>query len=484
MREEVAALSPGEPDVEPQPDPVETPADADEHVADVIEARLEDTPAEPDSDTPPIDERSEGFDWAETVEAGSADDDAKLLGEDSLETPGEEIEDSLAAETVEASPADHDANLLGEDSLETPGEEIQDSLASETVDGPADLPTDPDPEPEPVAEAEEKTEAAPPPPPPPVQKSSFWPALMGGVIAALLGFVAGRGDMLDAYFPRAEAPEPVDLAPLTTELAGLAERVGTLEAIEPVEPAEAPAFPEIPDVSAELGDLAQSIATIETTLQAVSGRVDAVEARPVAEPPAPPVDNSAELDALQSSIAELEARLAEEDARASAEAERQLARAALTRVVTAVESGEAFAPALGALEEVTPVDVPDALRAAALEGVPTIAALREGFPEAARAGLAAARAEVPESEVQGIGGFLRRQLSVRSVMPREGSDPDAVLSRAEAALRSGDLDAALTEADALPEAAKAAMQDWLEAATARKDAGDAAKALADSLTVN
>jgi hypothetical protein len=70
------------------------------------------------------------------------------------------------------------------------------------------------------------------------------------------------------------------------------------------------------------------------------------------------------------------------------------------------------------------------------------------------------------------------------VAPREGSDPDAVLSRAQAAVRAGDLGAALTEMESLPEAARTAMQDWLDAASARKAAQDAADELADSLNSN
>ena len=66
--------------------------------------------------------------------------------------------------------------------------------------------------------------------------------------------------------------------------------------------------------------------------------------------------------------------------------------------------------------------------------------------------------------------FLRRQTNARSLAPREGNDPDAILSRAEAALSSGDLPAALTELDALPENARAAMDGWIADASARADA--------------
>lgn len=334
----------------------------------------------------------------------------------------------------------------------------------------------PEPDPQP------KEAVAPHPTPVPApepQRNSFWPAVFGGVVAALLGFIAGRGDMLDAYLPRAAAPEPVDLTPLTEETAALtnetvalAARLDQLENTDPV------------DVSSDLEAMTGGLDALQTSLQGLTARLDTLEAQPAPAAPVPQVDNSEEVAALQSAITALESRLADEDARASVEAGRLLAQAALTRVVTAVENGESFEPALGALEEVAPVEVPDALRNVAAEGVPSMTALRETFPEAARAGLAAARAEVPESEVSGIGGFLRRQLSARSVTPREGNDPDAVLSRVEAALGAGQLEVALTELDALPEAARTAMQGWLDSAQARKDASDAARALSDSLTVN
>lgn len=379
-------------------------------------------------------------------------------------------------QTPEATGPDKEPDLTDADTITDPNPDLTENVSADEAGRAEQVSDVTDEKTEDVEEkaADEVTEPKPVPPAP-QRSGGFWPALFGGVVAALLGFIAGRGDMLDPYFPRADLPEPVDLSPLTTEIATLSSRLGALESAE---------APELPDLSPELGDLSQSLVSIEATLDSLATRLETVEARPTAPAPDPGVDNSEEIAALQSTVSDLEARLAEEDRRANAEAQRLLARAALTRVVTAVENGEAFEPALGALEEVTPVEVPEALRSAASEGVPSVAALRESFPEAARAALAAARAEVPESEVYGIGGFLRRQLSARSVTPREGNDPDAILSRVEASLRAGDLDTALAEAEALPAPAQAAMQEWLDSAQARQSATAAAQSLSDSLTVN
>ena len=61
-------------------------------------------------------------------------------------------------------------------------------------------------------------------------------------------------------------------------------------------------------------------------------------------------------------------------------------------------------------------------------------------------------AETAEDGVMGgLGAFLQNQLGGRSVVPREGDDPDAVLSRVGAAVEAGDLSTALTEIESLPE---------------------------------
>ncbi len=334
----------------------------------------------------------------------------------------------------------------------------------------------------------EPAAAAAPPPEPQIVRGSIWPAVFGGVIAAMIGFIAGRADVFDTYLPASMQRPTVDLTAIEEAAARLAaqsdaqaERLTALEAVSPS------------DVTADVSTLTASIGDLESSVAALVDRVAEIEARP--EAPASVVENSgasseavealqAEIDAQNAQIAALAERVEAAEAEAAGEAARLLARAALTRVVTAVDSGESFGPALGDLEQSAPVEVPVALREAAETGVPTMASLQDSFPDAARAGLAAARAEVPEAEVDGITGFLRRQLNARSVTPREGTDADAILSRAQAAVRAADLETALTEMEALPEAAQSAMSDWLQAASARKAAQDAAQDLADRLNSN
>ena len=153
---------------------------------------------------------------------------------------------------------------------------------------------------------------------------------------------------------------------------------------------------------------------------------------------------------------------------------------ALEGIRAALDSGEGFAAELEALSALG-VDVPEAL-ASAREGVATVSALRGEFPAAARAALAAVRAESPMGgEVGGVEGFLRKQFGVRSLRRREGGGTDAALSRAEAALAAGRLAEALAEIESLSAAVRGKMADWAGLARRRLEAVDAAVALGGRL---
>ena len=127
-------------------------------------------------------------------------------------------------------------------------------------------------------------------------------------------------------------------------------------------------------------------------------------------------------------------------------------------------------------------ELPEILTAHAQSGLPSLQTLRAMYPDAARAALdAALRTASSDSWTDRVSVFLRGQTGARSLTPREGTDPDAILSRAEAAMAAGDLTMALTELAGLPDAAKAAMADWLALAGQRQDAVAAVQALTASL---
>ena len=427
-----------------------------------------------DTDALEIEQDAASVDEPETAQDAASGDDAE-------DTEPQKGDDAISAELPEV------------ETIEAGSEDVDQENVSDTVEaGNQDVP-DLDTPPEPAAQSD-ATSAPLPVVAQPQRRGSMWPAVFGGVIAALLGFIAGRGDQLEQYLPQSIQRQATDLTAIEEETAALvaqtAEQAERIAALEAQEIPEIPEMPEVPDLSGELADVNAAIADLNASISELAGRVEQLEARPIAtvnEDSASSEDLAqlqAALDNQRAEIEALAARAEEAEANAAAEASRILARAALTRVVTAVESGEAYAPALGDLEQVAPVEVPNALRDSAERGVPTLTSLRESFPDAARAGLAAARENIPEFEVEGITGFLKRQLSARSITPREGDDPDAILSRAEAAVRAGDLETALAEMDGLPEIARSAMSEWLDAAMARKAAQDAAEQLADSLNSN
>jgi len=183
----------------------------------------------------------------------------------------------------------------------------------------------------------------------------------------------------------------------------------------------------------------------------------------------------AEIDAAQAEASALEAQLA-------ASAKAASGRAALAQVLAALDTGEPFDTALGELAETTGVEAPEALVAVAAEGVPALVDLLQSFPKAARVAIDAdVRAGVEDGSLNRMQAFMRTQLGTRSLEPKAGDDADAVLSRAEAALKSGDLAATLAEIETLPEAAKPAFAGWQAQASTRAEALAASTALANEL---
>ncbi|MEL6618485.1 MAG: hypothetical protein AAFP16_06390, partial [Pseudomonadota bacterium] len=305
----------------------------------------------------------------------------------------------------------------------------------------------------------------------PEQRRSAMPLILGGIIAAALGYFAARADILDPLLPpsmRAEGPNAElqqQLADTTARLTALEDQVASLP--EPVTPDPV-----------DLGPIEQQLAEL-------GAQIEALNARPVTSVAVPEGALDSALDELRATAQEQQAEIAalidaanaaKADAEAAANASR--ARTAIAQIVSALDTGAPFSDALTALKDAGSVDVPSELAGPAADGVVQLAQLQADIPDAARAALAAARSSDTGG---GVGSFLQRQLGVRSVEAREGSDPDAVLSRVEAAVRAGDIGTALTEAQALPDPARDAMAGWLSSAQTRHDAVTAANALAERL---
>jgi hypothetical protein len=177
------------------------------------------------------------------------------------------------------------------------------------------------------------------------------------------------------------------------------------------------------------------------------------------------------LEAQRESLQQFMSETAETANEVTQRAKDTVARGVLAQIRAAIDAGGPFDSAIKEFDEQVGQALPNQLRSLAEEGVQTYQELRDSFAEAARSALNAARDELNENEgFTGIGNYLRKQFQARSVSPKMGDDADAVLSRAEQALRENDLNGALNELDALPDAARDQMQPWIDQARQRQDA--------------
>ncbi|WP_435165198.1 COG4223 family protein [Falsirhodobacter sp. 1013] len=285
------------------------------------------------------------------------------------------------------------------------------------------------------------------------KRSVFLPLLLGGALAALLGF--GLARVVPNGWP------VQDIAPLQSELQRQAQEITALRD--------------------QIGAL-----TIPS-LTPLEGRVSALE-----NPPVAPAALQAQIEELRNQInsgtvgADLQGmidRTQQElaDAQKQAEAlrlqsqdtaQKALVTAALTRIAGALDSGTPYGAAVQEIQEAG-LEVPQPLADGA-SGVPALTTLQQEFPEASRAALEESlKVDGGNGVGNRLGAFLRAQTGARSLEPREGNDPDAILSRAEAAVQGGNLPLALDEIGHLPLEGQAALSDWRAKAERRMGAVDA-----------
>lgn len=308
-------------------------------------------------------------------------------------------------------------------------------------------------------------EAADPPPSPsraPSRGLGVLGPVIGGVLAAAGGFGLAHFDLLGL--------QPVDRS---EEITALAERqsdlaAGMTELVDRIAALEARPDPVPPDLS-RIDDLDQRLGLLEATPPGASPDTSALAARlatleeSVATLPTATGD-PAEIEAALARLAELEAA-AEAQAAATAEVARAAEEArALEALAEVVVTGTGFEAELAAITD------PDLTAALAphVAGVTPLAELQASFPDAARAALQLARrTDGDDGWGSRLTDFLADQTGARSVTPRDGDDPDAILSRAEFALGEGRLADALTELATLPPDLRAPLEDWIAQASAR-----------------
>lgn len=347
----------------------------------------------------------------------------------------------------------------------------------------------------PEAVSEPKPEAVPEasfaPPPTPRGRGGFGTFLglvLGGAVAAGAGFGLARY-MPDLLAVGTDDSLAATVEAQTQEIAALREQLASLPSKPAADPVieerlaalEAAAPPDLSSVESRLAEMEAKLSAVPTGEGAVPAALMAdlaalkEQVATLGTGGTVPADVIAAAESAEARLQEAEARAAAlaQEAEAAAAASRRAA--ALDRIAAALDSGAPYAAALRDLGG----DVPPALADNAGAGLPTVPELHDAFPAVARASLEAAlRANMGESWTDRVSNFLRSQTGLRSLTPREGDDPDAILSRAEAALAAGDVAAAITELDAMPEAGKPALEDWLASARLRVEAEAAFAALA------
>ena len=104
------------------------------------------------------------------------------------------------------------------------------------------------------------------------------------------------------------------------------------------------------------------------------------------------------------------------------------------------------------------------------EGVVTMNYLKTNFPTVAHASLKASLKQTDETGLGGkLLGFLKSQVTVRSLDAQEGNSINAILSRMQVALNNDDLSEVIRQSSDLNGAAKSEIKDWLSLAVKRQE---------------
>ncbi|MCO5126713.1 MAG: mitofilin family membrane protein [Rhodobacteraceae bacterium] len=393
----------------------------------------------------------------------------------------------------------------GSDTPEAPLDPVSGPEVETPEDPAADAIQDPEPAPNVQELAPEPDQPVVPPEAPQGRGGGWFGTILGGAVAAGLGFGA-------AYYALPTSAPATDLkagAGLRSQLGSQDADLAAVEArVDAFAPGANPA--DLAALDARLSaseaaseaarkDTAAALKALEARASALEDRLTTLERQPISGDgiSAAALQSferevaalKSEIDAQRGESTAMEARLAQvaaeaEDrlkaAEAEAETKRALARAALSHLRAAVESGASIEGAMADLSSAG-VELPAGLSEQA-KGVPTSQLLQTRFDSAAREALTVSLRETAgEGWADRISAFLRSQSGARSLTPRAGDDPDAILSRADAALKAGDLAAAIDEIAALPEGGKAVMAEWVGLAQRRMAALAAVSALAQTV---
>ena len=302
------------------------------------------------------------------------------------------------------------------------------------------------------------------------------PMFLGGLCAGAIGFGIA---ILPSYFYSNDQLSSVllDQKEIHDQIMGLSETVSELKNLGPSVNLSEELDPLRISLSKLSADIMVNSSAQEQEILALKERIYLLEIRPLnSEVSASVMQNyereltqiRAEIEAIVNKVADdveqAQGGAAMLEVATQAISQENVADSALIGIEAAISNGTGYSVLLEELKAILGLNLPKVLSENAQLGVVTLNKLQDEFPELARVSLQAARRE---GEGTGFGAFLKAQLGFRSLSPREGSSPDAVLSRAEAAVSVGNLQLALVELIDLPKSGQLVLQDWSERARAR-----------------
>jgi len=140
----------------------------------------------------------------------------------------------------------------------------------------------------------------------------------------------------------------------------------------------------------------------------------------------------------------------------------------------AVNAGRPYAAELAVFQSFLPDSDLGALASHAETGIPTIAELARNLDKVAEASAAPPpAAPAAASFLDSVIAGAKSTVSIHRIgADTTGTEPSAVLAKAEAALGQGDLSAAIKEVEAMPAPSRDAFTAWLDDARARATAND------------
>jgi hypothetical protein len=308
----------------------------------------------------------------------------------------------------------------------------------------------------------------------------FSGAALGAVLALVIGFA------LFTFLPRPDVQNNAGVEAVESKVRDIDSQLAALQARldEPVDTTGLTALrDDLTQVQTDLTSLSETTskslkALADQTpdapnLEAVNARIDALNTAIETVSTAPP---SEDLAALKSEITALSTRL---ETIAAAPPPQPVDTTEASRLVlafagldSALLAGRPFAAEIDTITASLPdLAQPEAIRANALDGLPTLAAANRAFAKSVPAILAARPAQDGRGWQETLMDKAKAILAIRPANPEDDTSPDALVARIEQALEDGDLETAATLIAQLPDlmrtAGGTALTDITDLAAAR-----------------